>query len=421
MLAENDVLEMTKRSGVPGVWTYGFYDGWVPNYMFFVAHAHNAMGRFYEVQGYGPDTVTQTFNQSREWFRPNPTQGTIAWGPRNNTNIQESAILFALSRVGKDKDLFLDNYWVKNKNAVNKGKNGPTYAWVIPAAQRRKADAADAVNELLDQGLEFHVATTAFKAGNVDVKPGDYIVRGDQPFRTVGDIYFSLQNYPAGNPSPYDDTGWTFQYLRDIVVDVCNDKSILSQPMTAVAKHVTAPGGLDGTGSVAIVEHTGDNNIITFRYKLKDVKMQAAEADFEVNNHKFRAGSIIIPNANAAQLGPVLKELGLSGWAVASAPAVKTHDLEIPRILYLHSWSRTQDEGWVRAALETYGVTFTYMGDKELAKMPNLRSRFDVVIYPHDGWQCGVRSGGGTDDRNSADSLQAFGGDQELWYAGFHR
>ena len=34
-LAENDVLEMTKR-GVPGVWTYGFYDGWVPNYMFFV-------------------------------------------------------------------------------------------------------------------------------------------------------------------------------------------------------------------------------------------------------------------------------------------------------------------------------------------------------------------------------------------------
>src|SRR4029453_1446752 len=41
MLAQNDVMEMTKR-GVPGVWTYGFYDGWVPNYMFFIAHSHNA-------------------------------------------------------------------------------------------------------------------------------------------------------------------------------------------------------------------------------------------------------------------------------------------------------------------------------------------------------------------------------------------
>ena len=37
------------------MWTYGFYDGWVPNYMFFIAHAHNAVGRFYEVMGYGPD------------------------------------------------------------------------------------------------------------------------------------------------------------------------------------------------------------------------------------------------------------------------------------------------------------------------------------------------------------------------------
>ena len=51
---ENDVMEMTKR-GVPGVWTYGFYDGWVPNYMFFIAHSHNSIGRFYEVQSYGPD------------------------------------------------------------------------------------------------------------------------------------------------------------------------------------------------------------------------------------------------------------------------------------------------------------------------------------------------------------------------------
>ncbi|MFI5053991.1 MAG: M14 family zinc carboxypeptidase, partial [Acidimicrobiia bacterium] len=367
-LAENDVMEMTKR-GVPGVWTYGFYDGWVPNYMFFVAHAHNAIGRFYEVQGYGPDTSTVNGTQSREWFRPNPTLGRIPWGPRNNTNIQESAILFALSRFGKDKELFLDNYWKKNQRAVQKGKDGPTYAWVIPATQRRKADAADAVNELLDQGLEFHTATSAFKAGNVDVKAGDYIVRGDQPFRTVADIYFSIQRYATGNPSPYDDTGWTFQYMRDLVITPVSDKGVLAQAMTPVKGHVTAPGGVNGTGPVIVVEHTGDNNIITFRYKLKDVKMAAAEDDFDAGGHHFRAGAIVIQNANAAQVDAQLKQLGISAWAMAAAPAVKTHDLDIPRILYLHSWNRTQDEGWVRGALETYGVPFTYTGDKELAKM----------------------------------------------------
>jgi len=79
----------------------------------------------------------------------------------------------------------------------------------------------------------------------------------------------------------------------------------------------------------------------------------------------------------------VLKELGLSAWAVTAAPTVRSHDLDIPRILYLHSWNRTQDEGWVRGSLEAYGIPFTYMGDKEVAKMPNIRSRYDVVIYPH--------------------------------------
>ena len=51
-----------------------------------------------------------------------------------------------------------------------------------------------------------------------DVKAGDYVVRGDQPFRTLADMYFSIQNYAPQNPSPYDDTGWTFQYMRDLKI-----------------------------------------------------------------------------------------------------------------------------------------------------------------------------------------------------------
>ena len=385
-LAQNDVLEMTKR-GVPGVWTYGFYDGWVPNYMFFIAHSHNSIGRFYEVQSYGPDpyevrpgpTVT-----SKEWFRPNPPLPMIKWGPRNNTNIQQSALLFSLSHVAKNRELYLENYWVKNKRAVDKGKTGPTYAWVIPATQRRKADAAAAVNDLRAQGLEISRAGSSFKAGTVDVKAEDYIVRGDQPFRTLADMYFSIQNYAPQNPSPYDDTGWTFQYMRDLKIQPVADKSVLDQPMTLLTADAKAPGGIEGTGSVLVVDHTADNNIITFRFKNKDVPMLAAEDDFELSGHKFRAGALIVPNADRARLEPMLKDLGLSAWAVATAPTVKTHDLDIPRIGYVHSWSRTQDEGWVRAAFDTFGVPYTYFADQKL-KEGNLGSKYDVIVFPHVG------------------------------------
>jgi hypothetical protein len=63
---------------------------------------------------------------------------------------------------------------------------------------------------------------------------------------------------------------------------------------------------------------------------------------------------------------------------------VKSHDLDIPRIGYVHSWQRTQDEGWVRAALDTYGVPYTYFSDQKL-KDGNLRAKYDVIIYPHVG------------------------------------
>jgi hypothetical protein len=386
MLAQNDVMEMTKR-GVPGVWTYGFYDGWVPNYMFFIAHSHNAIGRFYEVQSYGPDNYEVkpgATTTSKEWFRPNPPLASIKWGPRNNTNIQESAALFALSHVAKNKDLYLENYWLKNKRSVQKGKDGPIAAWVIPATQRRKADAADAVNEMRRQGLEIHTANAPFKVGSLDVKQGDYIVRADQPYRTLADMYFSLQNYSPANPAPYDDTGWTFPLMRNVKIVTVADKSIQTQPMTMLTSEAKAPGGIEGSGNVIVVDHTTDNNLMKFRFANAAVKMQAAEEDFELNGRKFRAGAFIIPGGDRAKLGKQLEDLGLSGWAVAAAPSVKTHDLDIPRIGYVHSWQRTQDEGWVRAALDTYGVPYTYFSDQKL-RDGNLRAKYDVIIFPHIG------------------------------------
>jgi len=386
MLAENDVMEMTKR-GVPGVWTYGFYDGWTPNYLFFIAHTHNALGRFYEVQSYGPDNYVvkpRPTTTSREWFRPNPPLDSINWGPRNNTNIQESAMLFALSDVAKNKETFLDNYWRKNVRAVDKGKTGPIYGWVIPAQQYRKANAADAVNDLRAQGLEVETANAAFTAGGISVKAGDYIIRGDQPYRTLADMYFALQHFSPKNPAPYDDTGWTFPLMRDITVTALDDKTLLDQPMTMLTKDAVAPGGVSGSGSVLVVDNTADNNVAAFRFKFAKTKMQAAEEDFDAGGHHFRAGAMIIPNANRAQMEPELAKLGLSAFAMASAPNVKTHELDVPRIGYVHSWTRTQDEGWVRAALDTYGIPYTYFGDIKL-RDPNLRQKYDVIIMPHIG------------------------------------
>ncbi len=230
MLAKNDVMEMTKR-GVPGVWTYGFYDGWVPNYMFFIAHTHNAIGRFYEVQSYGPDNYEVrpgATTTSREWFRPNPPLASIKWGPRNNTNIQESAILFSLNHVAKNKEHVPRELLAQEQARRREGKERPDVRVgdsgdaAPQGRRRRRGERAAPPGSRVPHGER-----ARSRPGNVEVKAGDYIVRGDQPYRTLADMYFSLQNYPPANPSPYDDTGWTFQLMRNVVITPVTDKTHL--------------------------------------------------------------------------------------------------------------------------------------------------------------------------------------------------
>lgn len=386
LLAQTEVMELTKRD-VPGVWTYGFYDGWVPNYLFFMGNTHNGIGRFYEVGAYGPDNkvaIGEWERTSREWFRPNPIVDSLDWGPRSSTNMTVSALLIALKRVADDRELFLENYWLKNKRSVERGRTGETNAWIIPARQRRKSDAADAMNALRRQGVEVHMATASFRAGGVAVQPGDWIIRADQPYRMLVDMYFSLQNYPPTNPAPYDDTGWTFQLMRNIVVSPVSDTTVFNAPMAPVTTNVQAAGGIEGAGSIVVINHTGDNNIVTFRFRFADLPMEAAQTGFEVAGRRFDAGAIIIRDADIKRLDPVLAELGLTGFAVATIPAVQTHDLDVPRIGLVHSWTRTQDEGWVRAAFDKYGVPYTYFGEDRV-RHGGLRDQFDVIVWPHGG------------------------------------
>jgi Zinc carboxypeptidase len=384
LLAQNEMLEMVKRN-VPGVWTYNYYDGWVPNYMFWIGVTHNSIGRFYETQSFrGQNYPMGNQNQSREWYRPNPTPNDITWGPRANVNMQQSAILISMNNVAKNRETFLENYYLKNKHSVERGQTKAPYAYVVPAAQRRKVEAAELMNLIRREGAEVHTANAAFTAGNVAVAAGDYVVRMDQPYNAIVETLLGVQFYAPENPRPYDDTGWAIPLVRNVKATAVADKGILQQPMTLAAADFTIPGTISGTGPVLIVDHTAENTLATFRFQNAGVKMAAAEQAFEASGHKFAPGAFVIASADRAALEPSIKALGLSAWAVAAAPSVPMHDLDVPRVGYIHTWTSTQDEGWVRMALDNFKVPYTYFADN-LVRQGNLKQKYDVIIFPHAG------------------------------------
>src|SRR5690349_18376928 len=299
VLAYHEIEEMTKR-GVPGVWTHGFYDGWAPNYMLYIATGHNAIGRFYETFGNGgADTRERTLgaNQTqRAWFRPNPPFPRVNWSMRNNINMQQSAILFAMNLVSKDKDRFLNNFYLKSKRSIAKATNEGPAAYVIPGDTPRPVEAADMVNLMRMQGIEVHRATKDFTDKDQQFPAGSYIVRMDQPYSRMADMLLDTQYYNVSDPAPYDDTGWTMGAMRNVKTVRITDKSVLDVDATLLTADVKVTGALSGpANSVAyVINHNTDNTLATFRFRLKDVKMAAAEDTFKVGEQQFNTGSFIL-------------------------------------------------------------------------------------------------------------------------------
>jgi hypothetical protein len=454
-MAYYEVEQLTER-GVVGVWTHGFYDGWAPNYMFYVANGHNSIGRFYETFGnLYPETEERTLSASqtsRAWYRPNPPLPKVKWSLRNNTNLEESGLILALDYMSQHPQEFLNNFYLKSKRSVAKATAEGPAAWAILNDGRRPALAAQLANLLQKQGAEvqkldhdFEVKLPAAppkaagseskgeskaeaksedkpKTENPDktankakdeatpkkeekkeeskttkVPMGSYIIRMDQPYSRIADMLLDTQYYSTSDPRPYDDTGWTLGPLRNVKTLRITDEAILRAPMTLVdlpARNgdsgVAAPHAVKGKSPAVkcyIVQANAEPSLAALRYRLKDAKIFAAEESFDVTDKKIAAGSFLIPvDGNPSDLETRLRqaasELGIEVLSAAEVPTVARHELAVPRIALLHTWTSTQNEGWFRLGLEETGVPYSYISDTVVRTTPNLRDKFDVILFP---------------------------------------
>jgi hypothetical protein len=160
------------------------------------------------------------------------------------------------------------------------------------------------------------------------------------------------------------------------------DPKILAVPMEVVRGEVRAPGGVTGAGSVFAIDHNADNALATLRYRFRKADFQIAEEAFESAGRKFHRGSFVIRGLPAAELASATKELGLNAYAIPSVPSVVMHAARAPRVAILHTWTNTQLDGWWRQAFDILRVPFDYVSVQDVAKTPNLNSKYDVIVFP---------------------------------------
>jgi hypothetical protein len=443
-MANFEMSQMTKY-GMPGVWTHGFVDMWSPGYLAFMSSNHNGMIRMYEIQGFGgantqkvrlgnpngtgangtggaapagegrgaatlrepqgrpedgrgatgsgqlgagaaTDAAAATAgrgNQAvREWFRPLPATGEFDWSLRNNTNYGETGVLTALQYTSAFPQIILENFYKKSRNSVDAGRKDAVAGYVIPGGQRDATRVAVLVNLLRMQGIEVGRAKSEVKLKEGTFPAGSFIVKRDQPYGRLAKTLLEKQIYPDPNLRTYDDASWTMGLMSHTEVAEIGDKAILDIAVDPVTQ-VKLAGTVSGSGSTFAVAHTGSNNMITLRYRVKDLKVQAVEKEFKQGDITFPAGSFVI-SGDAARVRSAIEPLGLTAVALGAAPPVPMHDLDLPRVAIYSIWGNTQEIGWVRYAFDKFEVPYDLIF-KERVRQGNLKNAYDVIILPNQG------------------------------------
>jgi|CZKS01.1.fsa_nt_gi hypothetical protein len=429
MMGWNNVSEMTKF-GMPGVFTHGTFDTWSPSYLMFIAAMHNGISRLYETFGNGgADTEERTLRPneySRTWYRQNPPLPKAKWSQRNNNNYEQTGVLTGLAYFATNNKLFLRNFYLKAKRSIEKPRTAGPAAYVFPADDPRPGAQADLLRMLQDQGCEISRASAPFTvmmpakkappkggrggsgggdtaaegenaAEGGDHKPkekpkpeprtfpaGSYVLRMDQPYSRIADTLLDYQYWAPNDPQKaiYDDTGWTFGELGNVQVSRVTDIKVLDASMTRVQGAVDAPGGVEGSGDVFLINHNADSGLITLRYRFPGASFEAAEEPFEVAGRKFNRGSFIVRNVPSAELGKAGAELGVQIYAASSAPNVKTHPVRAARIAIMHTWYSTQPEGWWRVEFDRLKIPYDYISTQTASNAADLRSKYDVIVFP---------------------------------------
>jgi hypothetical protein len=391
LLANHDVAALTAL-GLPGVWTWGFFDGWWPGYAMWVANNHNSIGRFYETFGNaGADTYVRDLSNARyagelvtsqQWYRAWPPTKRVRWSARDNVNYMQAGVLASLEFTADNGEQLLRNFWRKGLNSLTRGREQKPHAYVIAglAKQRDPRRAAHLVNQLRRHGVEVHRRT----AGD---STGDFVVLLNQPYRDLAVTLLGVQRFPqTAQYPPYDDIAWTLGYLYGADVKAVDDSAVFRwQGLEPLRDSVAVASVVRGDGRVHVLSYQAQSEVLPALYWLRgreaNARVAAAEDRMVVGRDTFPAGSLIIQGMSAAAARDLAGRFALPVTATSTPPSVSTHAVDLPRVAIYHTWFDTQDEGWARYTFDQLGIPYTSI-DKDDLRRGRVRQRFDVILVP---------------------------------------
>src|SRR5580692_10560276 len=262
------------------------------------------------------------------------------------------------------------------------------------------------INTLLKSGITVLQSSAAFDVAGKHYPAGSYVVKTAQAFRPFVRDMFEPQDHPRddlfpGGPPipPYDIAGWTLAMQMgveyDRVVDGFDGPFVklkgLQKPMP---RSVTGPANPAGY----LISHRSNYSFTLVNRLLKaNAEVYWLKGPAQAGGADLGTGAIWVP-ASAA-VTPVLRqgasELGVAVYGVAKAPSGEAFRIPKVRIGLYDQYGGSMPSGWTRWIFEQYEFPFEVVYPQTL-DAGNLKSRFDVLVFPDGAMRAaGARGGGG--------------------------
>jgi hypothetical protein len=409
MIIGGHMAAALNRAGKKGVLNSAMYDNWWQGGFRTTAYRHNITGILTEAASVLIGSpVFQRKSELSGGRRGMPSYAIATnfpdpwpggwWRLRDIVEYEKIACMSLFTLTARYHDLIKSNTIEQARDAIEKGRTEPPFAWLVPPDQIDRGTAVRMLSILHATGVEVHVAESEFTADGVRYPADTYILYCAQPYRAhLNDmmerqVYPNRSSYPGGPPeAPYDSAGWTLPLqmgVRSVSVNQpfeCQARRIETIPLPQ-GKVTGQPGETRG---YAVRAGANDN------YRLANRLFKAGIPLHMVDSHiawvratqiPLPRGSLLISDPNGVALGlldDISSELMGAGEKCFRAKNAVT-DVPPPRLGLYQPWTASKDEGWTRLVLDNFEFAYTSVHNAEI-RAGNLRQRYDCLVLPSIG------------------------------------
>jgi hypothetical protein len=282
------------------------------------------------------------------------------------------------------REKYLMNMYRMARNSVEKGKNEPPYAYVIPQQQKDPNTVAKMIDTLIRGGIEIHRSTSSFEAQGQTFPPGAYVALMSQPYRPFlidilgPQIYPDRRQYEGGPPErTFDLTGWTLPYQMG--VEAVKIDSHFQADLQPIQKAEFPQGKIVGQGEAYYLDHgVVDSYRAVNRLLKNDVQVGWAPDEITVQEKRFQPGAVVVTGQDLERtMSDLADEFHLE---ISKGPSPeKLIELKPLKLGLYQPWMANMDEGWIRWIFDTWEFPYTTLHDEEIRK-GGLKEKFDVIL-----------------------------------------